>query len=459
MAGVIKVSVFFTLIALLTLCVSAQDLGSSNDLFGGKKTKPKTTTATPQPTLKRKTATPKAKIYKTPIVKPKENITASKFSKKPPRIPKGKPNSARKTEPETIAALPAKPIADVAKPPIPPVSNPAVDELFEQLIVDGNIARDDRNYPAAETAYQRAKNLKPKNARAVYGLGNLYTDQQRWEEAEHAYRSALQIDPSSAIINVALSYVLSQPIMVPNLSDRYDEAERLARHAIELAPSNALAFDQLGVAMELGGNISEETENAFRNAIRLDSSFTPAYAHLGRLLNRQGRAKESAAAYENAVKRSGEVPTLILVAEVMHSDQRYAESEPLLRKAVDDDPKNPVGLMLLGKALTTLGNYDEAEKFLQRSLAVSGNGFMPNALLANLYLRQGKVELAENALMQALRFVSANEKRNLSTRFEAVGDGYSKAGNATAAERVYKQAAALDPERESLAAKLPKSKK
>ncbi len=82
---------------------------------------------------------------------------------------------------------------------------------------------------------------------------------------------------------------------------------------------------------------------------------------------------------------------------------------------------------------------------------------MPNCLLGSLYARQGKYELAENALLQALRFVSPNEKRNLSIQFEMVGDGYFKARKARNAERVYKQAIALDTERKSLAAKLAKS--
>ncbi|MFN0277957.1 MAG: tetratricopeptide repeat protein [Pyrinomonadaceae bacterium] len=331
--------------------------------------------------------------------------------------------------------------------------------MFERLIVDGNVARDERNYSTAETAYQRAKNVKPKDSRAVYGLGNLYSDQQRWEEAETAYRAAMKTDPDNAIINVALSYVLSQPIIVPNLSDRYEEAEKLARKAAELAPSSALAFDQMGLAMELRGEITKETEDAYRKSIHLDSSFTPAYAHLGRLLHRQGRKKESASAYESAVKRSSDPPTMILVAEVMQSDQRYSESEPLLRRAVEDDPKNPAGLMLLGKTLTTLGEYNDAEKFLRRSLVVSPNAFMPNRLLAELYARQKKYELAENSLLQALRFVSSYDKRNLSLQFEMVGDGYMKAGKSGAAERVYKQAIALDPERETLRPKLAGSQK
>ncbi len=453
----------FTIFVLLGLSVSAfgQDLGSSNALFGAKA--PKSSSATKKAAAKRKGSSTTSK-------NPSKSTRASHKAAKPA---KRSATQIHKTDESRVAVQkdkaespPVTPQANT-KPPIPinkpPIvnnsSNADSDELFEKLIVEGNTARDERSYSSAEAFYRHANSIKPIDSRAVYGLGNLYSDQQRWDEAENSYRSALQIEPSSAIINVALSYVLSQPVMAPNLSDRYAEAEKFARRAIELAPSNALAFDQLGVSMELRGIISTDTENAYRSAIRLDPSFAPAYAHLGRLLRRRGKSKESTKAYEDAIQRATDVPTMIVIADVMQSEQRFAESETLLRHALENDPKNPAGLLLLGKALTTLGNFDDAERVLRRSLVVSPSGFVPNSLLGELYTRQGKYEMAENSLLQALRFVSPNEKRNLALRFEVVGDGYLKSGKARNAERAYKQAIALDPEKQSLAGKLAKSQR
>jgi Flp pilus assembly protein TadD len=297
----------------------------------------------------------------------------------------------------------------------------------------------------------------PRDPRAVFGLGNLYSDQQRWDDAESAYRSAIKLDPDNSTIYIALGYILSQPIIVSNLGERYDEAERLARRATELTPRNALAYDQLGVAMERRGLISAGTENAYRKAIQLAPSFAPPYAHLGRLLRRRGQNKQSAAAYESAIRYSTDVPTMILVADVMQSEQRFSDSEQLLRAAVANDPLNPTGLLLLGQALTTTGKYVDAEKILRRSLDVSPNAFMPNRLLGTLYLRQGKYEPAETSLLQALRSVSPNEKRSLSLQFEKLGDGYKKAGKSANAHQAYKQAVDLDPENESLKTKLAKT--
>ena len=455
---------------LLGTTAFGQDLGSSNKLFGGAKT-----TAPPKNVKKAPASKPKPKstARKAPVAK---SIATPKTRKAPPKTEKAKtaektnqpPSHSTAAKSNTTAkskftefkdAKPKTVEIVVGKTKETVISTTAAGEnQFEELIESGNSARDDRNYTSAETAYKRAKTIKPRDSRSEYGLGNLYSDQQRWEEAENAYRAALVLDPGNANAHVALSYVLTQPIAVPNLSDRYEEAEVLARKAIQLAPSNALAFDQMGVALELRGLIGAETENAYQKAIKLDPSFAPPYAHLGRLLRRRSLPSESAASYQKAIERSTNVATMVVVAEVMQSEQRYVESEQLLQKALASDPKNTTALLLLGRALTTEGKFADAERILRQSLIVSTNGYMANTLLGSLYARQGRFDEAESALLQALSTVRSREKRLLSQQFEMVGDGYMKTGKARNAERVYRQAIALDADRETLRGKLAKAK-
>jgi tetratricopeptide (TPR) repeat protein len=442
-------------VALLAASLIGQDLGSSNKLFGAAKTK----TSAARPPVKKPAAKPKTTVAK--AKKPPRN-TAQPPKTTRTNAQKNQSTAARSKFTEFKSVQPTKVEINVGQRKITKpaaATNSNSDDLFEELIDDGNSNRDDRNYSAAEAAYKRARTIKPRDSRAVYGLGNLYSDQQRWEEAENSYRAAVQLEPSNAIAHIALSYVLTQPIAAPNLSQRYEEAEQVARRAIDLAPSNALAFDQLGVALEMRGLIGAETENAYRKAIQLRSSFAPAYAHLGRLLRRRGLTRESEAAYKSAVGRSTDIATTILVADVMQSEQRFAESEALLRSSLAGDPKNPSALLLLGRALTAQAKYAEAEKVLRSSLNVSPNAFTANSLLATVYVRQGSFDLAENALLQAVRFVSPLEKRSLSQQFESLGDGYLKAGNASGAERSYRQAIGLDNENQSLVGKLAKAQR
>ncbi len=148
------------------------------------------------------------------------------------------------------------------------------------------------------------------------------------------------------------------------------------------------------------------------------------------------------------------MPTMILVADVMQSQQRFLESEELLRRALRDDPKHPTALFLLGRALTTRNEFEEAETVLKKSADVSPNGFVAYMLLGSMYSRQNKFGKAEDSLMKALKVVSLNEKKRLAQEFESVGDGYLRVGKRKDAARVYRRAVNLDSEKEILAAKL-----
>ncbi len=430
------------ILLILPLSISGQDLGSSTEVLKSKKGKtntkkkptPKTrsTRKSSSSTAKRKTSTKKVETAKVEKVVNPEKKTASAQ-----KIVDIKPSENT--------------VITVGK------SNPQqTEELFEKAIEEGNSGRNDRNYNVAETAYLRAQGLKPSDSRAIYGLGNLFSDQGRWEEAESAYRSAIKKDPEAPEAYVALSFVLTQPIAGTNLIERYGEAEKLARRAIELDSENAVAFDQLGVALELQGNVSDETQIFYQKAIKLDSTFALAHAHLGRLLRKKGLISESSMAYVNAIQFSVDVPTMILVADVMQSQQRFLDSEQLLRRALREDPKNPTALYLLGRALTTRGNFDEAESVLKKSAEVSPKSFVSYTLLGSLFLRQGKFEAAENYLEQAMSIVSQNERKRLAYDFESVGDGYLSVGKMQEASRAYQKAVQLDEKRSDLLSKLAK---
>ncbi len=474
-----------------------QGLGSSSGLFNAPKAKAKTSSKTtakksvPKPkntTATVKKTTPKSES-KTEITAaaakntkkltepetaatksaPKKTDSAKSLPKADPKKSAPKTKTAAKTKQTPKTPAQNNVVITVGQPTAPKndsAKNGSVktdladgdfDELFEKSIEEGNRARDEREYSKAEAAYLRAQSLKTKDSRAIYGLGNLYSDQQRWEEAEAAYRTAIEYEPKSPDAYIALSFVLTQPIVGMDLGDRYSEAEKTARQAIGLDPKNAVAFDQLGVALELGGSVGDETQNAYRKAIQLDPNFALAYAHLGRLLRRKGLNNDSAAAYRKAIDMSVDVPTMILVADVMQSQQRYLDSEELLRRALRQDPKNPTALYLLGRALTTRSSFEEAEKVLKKSAEISPNSFVSYALLGSLYTRREKFDDAEKYLMKAIRMVSANEKKRLAQDFEAVGDGFLRGGKNKDAARVYRQAIALDREKISLSDKLAKT--
>jgi tetratricopeptide (TPR) repeat protein len=332
-----------------------------------------------------------------------------------------------------------------------------VEAEIEDMLDEGNEARDAKKFPQAETSYKSALKLGPKNWRAAYGLGNIYTDEQRWEEAEQSYRQASQWNTDNADLLLALSYVLLQPRSGGSQARRLADAETSARRAIQLQANNAIAYDRLGAALEARGLFGPETEQAYRKAIELDPQFAPAYVHLARLLRRDpNRKSEAEPLYGRALELAKDAPTFILIAEALQSEQRFLDSEKPLRSALAIDPSNPGALFMLGRMYVVLKRFDDGIIPLQKAIEISPRSFSPYEVLGSAYLQSQKFEDAEQAFDRAVELASPASRKRLAGPFgyEGVADGYMAKGRPRDAARVYEVALKLDPQNPGLQKKL-----
>ena len=327
---------------------------------------------------------------------------------------------------------------------------------LEDAIAAGNAARDQHDFINAENHYKNARALNANDARPVYGLGNIYTDQQRWDDAEQSYRAALKLDSRQAAANIALSYVLLRPERGGDAADRFVEAETAARRAAQIEKQNSRAYDQLGVALEARGRIGAITENAYRRAVELEPNNALALAHLGRLMRKRGRLAESQQFYAAAERIAASPTMLILVAEVLHSENKFAESEPLLLKAVKLDRDNPTGLLMLGQAQAARNDWADAAKSLTRAAQINLHSFAALAALGKIYLRLGDYQKADRSLAQAILRGSDAQRRQLAGvgGLSDLGDAYSKIGQTENALRVYRQALMLDQDNREIKEKI-----
>ena len=340
------------------------------------------------------------------------------------------------------------------------VAPAAADDRIEDLLDKGNELRDSRRFAEAEEAYQGVLKLKPRDARAAYGLGNVFTDQQRWENAETAYRDAAQWNPSSVDALVALSVVLVQPRTGAGNAKRLADAEMFARRAVQIDPKNAFAWDRLGVAMEMRGSLTPEVEHSYRRAVEVDPDFAVGYAHLARALKRFGKAEEAAPLYDKAFSLAKDPATLNLIAESMQAEQLWEKSGPVLKRALELDARNPTSLLLMGRMLVVVKKYDEAEPYLKSATEVSPRAFQPFNLLGGAYLALGRFQEAEATYERAAEFASEGDRKQLAGAFgfSGVGDGYLKAKDKTNAAKAYQRALELDPGNKELEQKLTKAR-
>jgi tetratricopeptide (TPR) repeat protein len=255
---------------------------------------------------------------------------------------------------------------------------------------------------------------------------------------------------------MALSFVLVQPRTGALNAKRFADAEYFARRATQLQPTNATAFDRLGAAMIARGIFNADTEAALRRAVELDPNLLVAQVRLARVLRQLHRDSEADPIYKSAIDKAQDAPTLVLIADAMQADRRWTDSEPVLRRALQMDPRNPGALFLMGRFLSVSRKYAEAEPVLRTAVEVNPKFFLARSILGRCYLALDRYDDAFKAYDGAVPLASDSDRRELAGMFGfgGVGDGFMKAGDAKDAVRAYERGLQLDPTNADLQTKL-----
>src|SRR2546421_2439460 len=350
----------------------------------------------------------------------------------------------------------AKRSGNANRPARPRLTPAEIEEKYQDAISDGNDARDARKFAPAESSYRAAVNLKPHDARAFYGLGNIYVDQHRWDDAEDAYRKAVEFAATNPDVLMALSFVLVEPRSGAMNAKRFTDAEYFARRATQLQPTSAVAFDRLGAAMIARGIFNNDAEAALRRAVELDPNLVVAKVHLARLLRHTNRSAEADPIYRSAIDQAKDASTLVLIADAMQSEQSWADSEPVLRRALDLDARNPGALFLMARFLSVNRKYAEAEPILKTVIEMSPKFFLARSILGRSYLALDRYDEAFKTYEQALDLASDADRKQLAGvfGFAGVGDGYMKAGRPKDAVRAYTRGLQIDPSSPDLQTKI-----
>jgi tetratricopeptide (TPR) repeat protein len=184
--------------------------------------------------------------------------------------------------------------------------------------------------------------------------------------------------------------------------DRMDIAEPALKSAIQLTPKDYLPHFHLG-AFYYTSSRFPQAEPELREAVRLNSTFVPAYMFLGLTLEELGQEGAAARSYRQAIeitesrKLGTELPYLYL-GRLLYRQNNFVESLPYLQKAVEVNPRSGEGWCLLAKIFTFQGRNDEALKALRLSVQSDPNYAEPHYLLSRIYVKEGQDAEAQNEL-------------------------------------------------------------
>ncbi|MGE3492978.1 MAG: tetratricopeptide repeat protein [Vicinamibacterales bacterium] len=151
------------------------------------------------------------------------------------------------------------------------------------------------NWPAAESAFRRALELRSDYSDAEQRYGIFLIVMGRFDEARTALDRAQALDPLSRIIATIAGYPAYY-------SRQYEAAARQFRHVLQIDPDFSMAHFRLGLALTQLGQYDEALLE-LQTSKRL-SNDRDVIAALGRLYALMGRRAEAKAALEELHARS-----------------------------------------------------------------------------------------------------------------------------------------------------------
>ncbi|PPT05743.1 hypothetical protein CKA32_002575 [Geitlerinema sp. FC II] len=170
------------------------------------------------------------------------------------------------------------------------LDSPLVDVMFNKAVQ----LYEQKDYEAADLAYQEVIERDPNRIEAWFNLGMLYYVTDRTDDAMALLQHCLKLDENRANVHYGLGLVWEKLEQTQRAIEAYERA-------IELDPSFVNAYTNLG---NIYHNKAEhlKAESIYRDALNEDLHHFGVYLNLGNSLMSQRRFKEAASVYQKAIE-------------------------------------------------------------------------------------------------------------------------------------------------------------
>jgi len=267
--------------------------------------------------------------------------------------------------------------------------------------------------------------------RAIVGMAQLARN--RIDDARKAFTEALALDSADATANLGMARIAASQKDFPQAMSRVDAV-------LGASPSSLEALMLKGNLLEAQGQ-SEPAEKAYRDAIRVaPHQVAPRLSLIALLVNNHlvDKATTEVDALEKMAPkdpRTSYAKALLLVEE-----RKFAAAKEAILQVLKLAPNHLPSLMLAGTAAMETGAYPEAESYLRKAAYEAPDAIGPKRILASVYLRMGKADLALSQVKELLP--KAGQDPSV---LALAGEAYLANGDGANALRYYEQANSLAP--------------
>ncbi len=316
----------------------------------------------------------------------------------------------------------------------------AVHEASPLNLAESKLETED--YAGARALLLPYVSAHPTDARALYDLGYAEDASGNASEAEGSYRKAVDVNPTQFEAHAALGRLLAR---AGKTADAAKELETAARLTPNPPNPEAEAQSNRTLARLLEPTDADRARRALIAALRTTPETPEDTLLAAEIASRLGEPDAAADAYGRALASApthspvqGEAAAGL--AHLLIEGKRWAEAEPVLRKALVENPTDPALNTELAEVLSAENKPADAVAVLENLHAAKPDDAGIATMLADLYTQTGSPAKAAPLYETALK-AHPHDPALLAGQ----GDALVRAGRFGQAIPVLQEATGLDP--------------
>lgn len=277
------------------------------------------------------------------------------------------------------------------------------------LLKLGNSNLRNGNPAEAIRLHQKARNLDERNIEILFSLAADYEEAGRTDEALQTLDAILDIDTSNLTALFRKRDILQRLKKWEKVLDVQEAIVKgplpQADKPIEQRRLVGLRYEYGRSLLEDGGkNAAEKAEKVFRQVIKADQDFIPAYLGLGEIFLANDNPGEAEELWVKAFRTTG---SLIFLHRLEDFYLRQGQPEKIIKlyqEAIARSSGNPDFKFFLAKLYYRLEMLDDAVDVLN-TIDTSANPIPSvHMIQGNIYQRRGKMAQAVGEFKKALEF-------------------------------------------------------
>ncbi len=229
------------------------------------------------------------------------------------------------------------------------------------------------------------------------------------------------------------------------------------KYTLKFSPLSTRLRTNLGVEYFNMG-LYKDAERECRLALAYEPSGTNAangYLNLGAALYWQGKKKEAAEAYDNAIKLKPDSPLgYWFMANILYLDGQTKKAIGFYEKAVELTPSNASYRLTLGNAYRKDGDLKEAVAAYKKALEAYPYFFEARINLGGVYFQQGLIKNAFEEYREAMKLDPESPEA-----YYGVGNVSAAIGKTKEAKEFWEEALKKDPNHAAAKKKLERAEK